>query len=221
MGHLSKDMASHFDASLMFRLIRAGLCVPLFTEKQKLVLLNIARVSCPQDLAPFVFYPQETDEGVPATPVQATNATKELTAYPTPSSTDSPLISRNKTVSLSPLTSDDFFKDWRQKQERQSYELKIKDLEAQLVTSQRATSQLTKDIQGRDQELVLLKVHNTKMKGRFAMLKAVIQSLERRNAELEYANLTKKTLSKGGHWGSQGLWMEYQTWADVWNTPEN
>jgi hypothetical protein len=218
MGHLSKDAASHFDASLMFRLIRAGLCVPLFTEKQKLVLLNIAHVSCPQDLAPYVFYPQETQSDELATPVQAT---KELTAYPTPSSADSPLISRNKASSLSPLTSDDFFKDWRQKQERQSYELKIKDLETQLVTSQRAMSQVTKDIQGRDQELALLKGHIIKMKGRFATLKAVIQSLERRNAELEYANLSKKNASKGGHWGSQGLWMEYQTWADVWNISEN
>jgi hypothetical protein len=221
MGHLSKDLASHFDPSLMTRLIRAGLCVPLFTEKQKLVLLNIAQLPCPQDLVPFVFNPPENELDETAAICTPVPVAKEVGAYPTPITTDSPL-SRKKTMNFSPLIiSGDPFKEWREKQERQATESKIKDLELQLIAAQRVMSQLTKDLQDRDQEILILKGQVNKSKGRNLTLKAIIKSLERRNTELEYAYLVKKRLSHDGHWGSKGLWMEYQTWSDVWNISEN
>ena len=41
------------------RLLRAGLCVPLFTEKQKVILLNTAGLPCPKDLIVYVYTPEE------------------------------------------------------------------------------------------------------------------------------------------------------------------
>ncbi|KAJ3038185.1 hypothetical protein HDV00_000930 [Rhizophlyctis rosea] len=56
--HLTRDQA-HISDTLLERMIRAGLCVPLFTERQKLTVLAVAHMECPQDLAPFVYNPPE------------------------------------------------------------------------------------------------------------------------------------------------------------------
>ncbi|TPX63335.1 hypothetical protein SpCBS45565_g06678 [Spizellomyces sp. 'palustris'] len=56
--HLSRH-DHHIDGSLMMRMVRAGLCVPLFTERQKITLLNVAGLPCPKDLAPFVYNPPQ------------------------------------------------------------------------------------------------------------------------------------------------------------------
>ncbi len=40
--HLSKDHAGNIDTTLLVRMIRAGLVVPKFTEKQKTILLTAA-----------------------------------------------------------------------------------------------------------------------------------------------------------------------------------
>ncbi|KNC98165.1 uncharacterized protein SPPG_06569 [Spizellomyces punctatus DAOM BR117] len=56
--HLSRH-DHHIDGSLMMRMVRAGLCVPLFTERQKVTLLNVAGLPCPKDLAPFVYNPPQ------------------------------------------------------------------------------------------------------------------------------------------------------------------
>ncbi|KAJ3365353.1 hypothetical protein HDU91_002235 [Kappamyces sp. JEL0680] len=43
---------------LLLRLIRAGLCVPLFTEKQKIMLLNAAGLTCPIELDIYLYVPE-------------------------------------------------------------------------------------------------------------------------------------------------------------------
>ena len=35
--------------------VRCGLCVPLFTEKQKLMILTASQMECPADLYSFVY----------------------------------------------------------------------------------------------------------------------------------------------------------------------
>ncbi|KAJ3278845.1 hypothetical protein HK104_001973 [Borealophlyctis nickersoniae] len=79
--HLSRDH-NNISGTLLERMIRAGLCVPLFTERQKLTLLAVAvsafteatsfdpftnplpgqGMDCPQDLAPFVYNPPGSEE---------------------------------------------------------------------------------------------------------------------------------------------------------------
>ncbi|KAJ3054061.1 hypothetical protein HK097_002752 [Rhizophlyctis rosea] len=59
--HLTKDH-NHISETLLQRMTRAALCVPLFTERQKLTVLAVAHMECPQDLATFVFYPPEAAE---------------------------------------------------------------------------------------------------------------------------------------------------------------
>lgn len=54
--HLGKSDVS-MDETLFVRMLRAGLCVPLFTERQKITLLNVAGISCPPDLAQFIYMP--------------------------------------------------------------------------------------------------------------------------------------------------------------------
>jgi hypothetical protein len=44
------------------RLLRAGLCVPLFTEKQKVILLNTAGMPCPKDLIVYTYTPDDGSE---------------------------------------------------------------------------------------------------------------------------------------------------------------
>ncbi|KAI7872816.1 hypothetical protein BDF14DRAFT_1748969 [Spinellus fusiger] len=47
--HLSKDYV-HIDSSLLERVTRTGLMCPAFTERQKLTLLQNARIECPADI---------------------------------------------------------------------------------------------------------------------------------------------------------------------------
>ncbi|KAI9096238.1 hypothetical protein DFS34DRAFT_160074 [Phlyctochytrium arcticum] len=47
------------DETLMARMVRAGLCVPLFTERQKVTLLNVSRMQCPPELASYVYNPPQ------------------------------------------------------------------------------------------------------------------------------------------------------------------
>ena len=59
------------DSLLKIRLMRAALCVPLFSEKQKLMILSTSvtctvaqsnpeqKLECPKDLERFVYVPQE------------------------------------------------------------------------------------------------------------------------------------------------------------------
>jgi hypothetical protein len=61
--HLSKASSIYLDQSLLVRLVRSGLIVPLFTEKQKLTVLSVSRLKCPNDLEDFVFNPPETEAG--------------------------------------------------------------------------------------------------------------------------------------------------------------
>ncbi|KAI8995911.1 hypothetical protein BC832DRAFT_315172 [Gaertneriomyces semiglobifer] len=49
----------HIDETLMERMVRAGLCVPLFTERQKLTLVTVARMDVPPDLSIFVYNPPD------------------------------------------------------------------------------------------------------------------------------------------------------------------
>ncbi|KAI8820198.1 uncharacterized protein EV422DRAFT_82501 [Fimicolochytrium jonesii] len=51
----------NIDDSLLDRVVRTGLCVPLFTEKQKVTLLNVAQIPCPRDLVKFVYNPPTID----------------------------------------------------------------------------------------------------------------------------------------------------------------
>jgi hypothetical protein len=44
------------------RLLRAGLCVPLFTEKQKVILLNTAGMPCPKELIAYTYTPEDGSE---------------------------------------------------------------------------------------------------------------------------------------------------------------
>ncbi|KAJ3326335.1 hypothetical protein HDV06_000211 [Boothiomyces sp. JEL0866] len=46
-------------SNLMTRLVRATLAVPLFTEKQKTMILCTAHMKCPQDMVEFVYLPTE------------------------------------------------------------------------------------------------------------------------------------------------------------------
>lgn len=58
--HLEKcDIA--MDKTLFTRMLRAGLCAPLFTERQKKTLLSVAGTECPPDMAQFV-YPSAGDK---------------------------------------------------------------------------------------------------------------------------------------------------------------
>ncbi|KAJ3074106.1 hypothetical protein HK102_005875 [Quaeritorhiza haematococci] len=56
--HLSKDYCNTISPTLMERMARAGLAVPTFTEKQKLMLLNIANMECPPEMSEFVYQPE-------------------------------------------------------------------------------------------------------------------------------------------------------------------
>lgn len=47
---------------LLVRLVRAGLCVPLFSEKQKLMLLGTSKIKCPPELTKYVFVIAKPDE---------------------------------------------------------------------------------------------------------------------------------------------------------------
>ncbi|CAO3600444.1 unnamed protein product [Absidia cylindrospora] len=49
MNHLSKDYLQ-IEPSLLDRMVRAGLLCPAFTERQKVVLLQVSRMNCPMDL---------------------------------------------------------------------------------------------------------------------------------------------------------------------------
>ncbi|KAI8917017.1 hypothetical protein DFJ77DRAFT_547854 [Powellomyces hirtus] len=51
----------NIDETLMERMVRAGLCVPLFTERQKVTLLNVAQMPCFPDLARFVYNPPQVE----------------------------------------------------------------------------------------------------------------------------------------------------------------
>ncbi|KAJ3262109.1 hypothetical protein HK103_003952 [Boothiomyces macroporosus] len=46
-------------SNILGRLVRATLAVPLFTEKQKTMILATAHMKCPQDMASFVYLPLE------------------------------------------------------------------------------------------------------------------------------------------------------------------
>ncbi|KAJ3127963.1 hypothetical protein HK098_005476 [Nowakowskiella sp. JEL0407] len=59
--HLSKDTVS-LSESLLVRLVRAGICVPTFTDRQKSTLLKMAKLQCPEDLLQFYVAPAEEDE---------------------------------------------------------------------------------------------------------------------------------------------------------------
>ncbi|KAI8907851.1 hypothetical protein EDD86DRAFT_208287 [Gorgonomyces haynaldii] len=48
------------------RLVRAGLCVPLFSEKQKLMMLQSAKLVCPEDLKRFVYMPESPEQKTPS-----------------------------------------------------------------------------------------------------------------------------------------------------------
>ncbi|KAJ3274958.1 hypothetical protein HDV01_001822 [Terramyces sp. JEL0728] len=48
---------------LVERLARATLAVPLFTEKQKTMILSTAQMKCPKELAQFVYVPDENQTG--------------------------------------------------------------------------------------------------------------------------------------------------------------
>ncbi|KAJ3178802.1 hypothetical protein HDU87_003357 [Geranomyces variabilis] len=64
--HLSR--ADHqIDETLMARMVRAGLCVPLFTERQKVTLLNVTQIPCSPDLARFVYNPPQIERSFSAT----------------------------------------------------------------------------------------------------------------------------------------------------------
>jgi hypothetical protein len=65
--HLCKSSKRYLDQSLLFRLVRSGLTVPLFTEKQKLIVLSVSQLDCPKDLEKFVFNPPELEESSPIT----------------------------------------------------------------------------------------------------------------------------------------------------------
>lgn len=63
--HLSKSTKRYLEEGLLVRLIRAGLTVPLFTEKQKLIVLSVSHLVCPKDLESFVFNPPEVEDASP------------------------------------------------------------------------------------------------------------------------------------------------------------
>ncbi|GAN10957.1 hypothetical protein MAM1_0437d10507 [Mucor ambiguus] len=51
--HLAKDYVQ-IDATLLERLVRAGIMCPAFTERQKTTLLQASRMECPQDIIGFL-----------------------------------------------------------------------------------------------------------------------------------------------------------------------
>ncbi|RKO86920.1 hypothetical protein BDK51DRAFT_31545 [Blyttiomyces helicus] len=59
--HLSREH-HQISESLQSRMIRAGLCVPLFTERQKTLLLSVARMACPADLMQYVYNPPDPSD---------------------------------------------------------------------------------------------------------------------------------------------------------------
>ncbi|KAJ3171666.1 hypothetical protein HDU88_007746 [Geranomyces variabilis] len=64
--HLSR-VDHQIDETLMARMVRAGLCVPLFTERQKVTLLNVTQLPCFPDLARFVYNPPQIERSFSAT----------------------------------------------------------------------------------------------------------------------------------------------------------
>ncbi|KAJ3162002.1 hypothetical protein HDU86_005700 [Geranomyces michiganensis] len=64
--HLSRS-DHQIDETLMARMVRAGLCVPLFTERQKVTLLNVTQMPCSPDLARFVYNPPQMERSFSAT----------------------------------------------------------------------------------------------------------------------------------------------------------
>ncbi|KAL2919901.1 hypothetical protein HK105_200818 [Polyrhizophydium stewartii] len=56
---------STLDLHFLEAYVRACLCVPLFTEKQKQIVISTARMECPEDLRCFVEMPPEDREGAP------------------------------------------------------------------------------------------------------------------------------------------------------------
>jgi hypothetical protein len=51
--HLSKDYVQ-IDSTLLERLTRAGIMCPTFTERQKMTLLQTARIDCPPDIVSYL-----------------------------------------------------------------------------------------------------------------------------------------------------------------------
>lgn len=51
--HLAKDYVQ-IDPTLLERLVRAGIICPAFTERQKMTLLQTARMDCPQDILHYL-----------------------------------------------------------------------------------------------------------------------------------------------------------------------
>ncbi|KAL0093760.1 hypothetical protein F4703DRAFT_1939642 [Phycomyces blakesleeanus] len=76
-AHLSKDYV-HIDPTLLERLTRAGLMCPAFTERQKLTLLQNARMECPVDLYHVIWPPVNV-----LTPSLSTSTTSPLFNTPT------------------------------------------------------------------------------------------------------------------------------------------
>ncbi|KAI9204059.1 uncharacterized protein BJ171DRAFT_507547 [Polychytrium aggregatum] len=54
VGYIQKEKNPSLSVSLSTRLLRAGLCVPLFTERQKSALLHVSQLECPDDLRPLL-----------------------------------------------------------------------------------------------------------------------------------------------------------------------
>ncbi|ORY47752.1 hypothetical protein BCR33DRAFT_848462 [Rhizoclosmatium globosum] len=65
---LLQDPHSQLDPDIVSQLIRCALCVPGFTEKQKVAVLNASDSTCPPDLEKFVFL-ESTMTSAPSTPI--------------------------------------------------------------------------------------------------------------------------------------------------------
>jgi hypothetical protein len=56
MVHLRKDYVN-IDDTLLERLVRSGLMVPMFTDRQKNLLINISQTNCPEELSHYMLPP--------------------------------------------------------------------------------------------------------------------------------------------------------------------
>ncbi len=90
--------------------------------------------------------------------------------------------------------------------------MKIIQLEERLNVYQSKIDHLELQQVEKDQQLSHASLVNKKLMSRLQSLKAFMESLERRNNELEYAYF--KTNKR--HWGSQGLGLEFasELWKD-------
>jgi hypothetical protein len=193
MIHLSKD-ASLFHPSLLNRLIRAGCCVPLFTEKQKSVILTVAQVACPLDLIRYVYNP----------PMDLSNASSAESCVSTKEENEDEILKKSlkEGSSLARVWND----PWKWTPVKKPAEMLI-------LTPPVTPREPVKTIMNLEKQMQELKISlekerekNQELKKRLEELKRNLKSLERRNDELEFVYLKSKDQRI---WGCQGLWMEF------------